>query len=71
MSTDALAVVVNGSDRTIPTGMTVDDLVAETAARVTGVAVALNGAVVVRAEWPSTRLTAGDRVEILTAAPGG
>ena len=36
-----------------------------------GVAVAVNGAVVPRAAWPSTRLSAGDQVEIVRARQGG
>jgi sulfur carrier protein len=51
---------------------TVAELVAkksETQGR--GVAVALNGAVVRRAEWAGTPLTAGDVVEIVRAMQGG
>ena len=36
-----------------------------------GVAVAINGTVVPRAAWPSTRLSAGDQVEIVRARQGG
>ena len=36
-----------------------------------GIAVALNGAVVPRTAWPSTRLRAGDSVEIVRARQGG
>lgn len=36
-----------------------------------GLAVALNGAVVPRATWPTTRLSAGDAVEIVQAKQGG
>lgn len=36
-----------------------------------GIAVALNGAVVPRAEWSATRLNAGDSVEIVRARQGG
>lgn len=36
-----------------------------------GIAVALNGAVVPRAAWPSTQLHAGDSVEIVRARQGG
>ena len=36
-----------------------------------GIAVALNGAVVPRAEWPSTKLNPGDSVEIVRARQGG
>ncbi len=36
-----------------------------------GIAVALNGAVVPRSDWAATRLSAGDRVEIVRARQGG
>lgn len=36
-----------------------------------GIAVALNGAVVPRAEWSTTRLNPGDSVEIVRARQGG
>jgi sulfur carrier protein len=36
-----------------------------------GVAVALNGAVVRRADWATTALSAGDTVEIVRAMQGG
>ncbi len=36
-----------------------------------GIAVAINGTVARRAEWPSLRLAADDRVEIVEAKTGG
>jgi sulfur carrier protein len=36
-----------------------------------GIAVALNDAVVPRRAWPTTRLKAGDRVEIVKVMVGG
>jgi sulfur carrier protein len=36
-----------------------------------GIAVAVNGAVVPRAAWPSTQLRAGDSIEIVRARQGG
>ena len=36
-----------------------------------GVAVALNGEVVRRADWACTPLSPGDQVEVLTAVQGG
>ena len=35
------------------------------------VAVAVNGTVVPRRQWPSEALSAGDQVEIVRPAPGG
>jgi sulfur carrier protein len=36
-----------------------------------GIAVALNGQVVPRAEWENATFSKGDRVEIVRALPGG
>jgi sulfur carrier protein len=36
-----------------------------------GIAVAVNGSVVPRASWPTTRLNDGDRVEIVRVMQGG
>lgn len=36
-----------------------------------GMAVAVNGAVVPRSRWPATELADGDQVEVLTAVQGG
>lgn len=36
-----------------------------------GIAVALNGAIVPRAAWTQTKLSAGDNVEIVRARQGG
>ena len=65
------SVTVNGVDRDLRPGATVEDLVAEISPDSSGVAAALNGTVVVRVDWPRTRLVPGDRVEILSASPGG
>ncbi len=53
------------------TAHNVAEFVRERELPVTGVAVALNGSVVPRSEWPSTFLRTSDRVEIVTAAAGG
>ena len=51
---------------------TVADLIADKSdTQGRGVAVALNGAVVRRAEWAATPLKAGDVVEIVRAMQGG
>jgi sulfur carrier protein len=67
----ALVIEVNGASRPVPGGTTVSDVVAMIAPSPNGVAVALNGEVVPRSAWPSTCPRAGDRVEILSVAPGG
>jgi len=68
-----LSVRVNGRPDRLPTGHTVADLVRAVTGQAAprGVAVALNGTVVRRADWPATALSEGDRVEVLTATQGG
>jgi sulfur carrier protein len=51
--------------------MTLAQAVALLTSAPTGVAAALNGAVVRRAAWAATSLADGDEVEVLTAVQGG
>ena len=68
-----MELIVNGRARRIPGAVSIQDVLASLGhgegAR--GLAVALNGEVVRRAEWASTRLAERDRVEVLGAAQGG
>ncbi|MEU5160382.1 sulfur carrier protein ThiS [Streptomyces sp. NPDC020875] len=64
-------VSVNGEWRELASGTTLDALVATVAPAPSGVAAAVNEAVVPRGQWPGTLLGDGDRVEILTAVQGG
>jgi sulfur carrier protein len=67
-----MTVFVNGDRRSLQDDATVADVVA-TLGRDggRGLAVAVNGEVVARSEWPDTRLTENDRVEVLEAIGGG
>lgn len=67
----SLTISVNGERREIAAGTALDALVRTLTAAPSGVAAALNETVVPRAEWPSTALREGDRVEVLTAVQGG
>jgi sulfur carrier protein len=65
-------VVVNGTPRELPDEATVADVVRELDVdAATGVAVARNGEVVLRARWAEQQLSAGDHVEVLHAVQGG
>lgn len=66
-----VTVSVNGERRGVEPGTALDALVRSLTAAPSGVAAALNETVVPRAQWPSTPLAEGDRVEILTAVQGG
>lgn len=68
-----MKLTLNGTTDELPDGALLPDLLARhghtTAAR--GVAVALNGEVVPRADWLTQPLTDGDAVELLVAVQGG
>ena len=63
---------VNGTEEPLRVD-TVAALVAEKVeqAQARGIAVSVNGAVVLRAAWPATPLKPGDRVEIVRVLQGG
>jgi thiazole synthase len=68
-----MRIELNGEPRELPAGATLADAVRESAAEREGrgVAVALDGEVVPRAEWDSTALAEGHSVEVLAAIQGG
>ena len=66
-----MEIVINGAARQVADDMSLDLAVSLVSDAATGVAAAVNGDVVRRASWPSTRLAAGDEVEVLTAVQGG
>ena len=66
-----MLVVVNGTERELADGATVADALAAIDAPQRGIAVALDGEVVRRADCPDTPLPPGGRVEVLTAVQGG
>ncbi len=66
-----MEVVINGMPRQVADEMSLAQAVSLLTTSATGVAAAINGEVVRRAAWESTRLAAGDRVEVITAVQGG
>ncbi len=63
---------LNGSDREISAetvAALIDELAIPGAPR--GIAVAVNGSLVPRSEWPARALAPGDAVEIVRATRGG
>lgn len=68
-----IVLLVNGAEQVLPEGTSVADLVRALGRdpSVPGVAVAVEGDVVRRAEWAEAILYDGDRVEVLTAVQGG
>jgi sulfur carrier protein len=62
---------INGEQRELGGGARVPDALDELGAPATGVAVAVDGEVVPRAQWESFALAEHARVEVLTAMQGG
>ena len=69
---DAATIRVNGQDEPLAAA-TIAALIAskDIAPEQKGVAVARNGSVVPRAQWPTTPVAAGDVIEIVVARQGG
>ena len=66
-----MIVTVNGEERSVSAGATVASLVEDLSAPSRGVAVAIDGEVVPRAEWQETALQNGARIEVVAAIQGG
>lgn len=66
-----IAIEVNGERREIADGTTLESLLDDMDANRSGIAAALNGDVVTRAQWPRTVLPPEARVDVLTAVQGG
>jgi sulfur carrier protein len=68
-----MIVVLNGQEKEVPSGMTVAGAVALAGVENPkgGVAVAVGGEVVPRAEWEGRVLADGETVEVVRAVQGG
>jgi sulfur carrier protein len=62
---------VNGEEKSVPEGLTLDRLVRELGLEKNPIAVELNRQVVPRDRHGDTRLAEGDRLEIVTLVGGG
>jgi sulfur carrier protein len=71
MTATSLEVTVNGELVAVASGTTIATVVERFSGSTSGMAVALNDAVLPRSRWSTTTLSAHDRVEILTPAQGG
>ena len=65
-----MTVMLNGEARQLPDGMTAAELVQSLQAE-RGSALAVDGIVVPRREWPNFVLRDGQQVELVTAVQGG
>ncbi len=66
-----MEILINGAAHLVAEDMSLERAVSLISSAATGIAAAVNGEVVRRASWSSTRLAAGDEVEVLTAVQGG
>lgn len=66
-----MELTVNGEPRDVADESTVAEFMMSCGATGRGNAIAIDGAVVPRSEWPARRLTAGVRVELVQAVQGG
>jgi sulfur carrier protein len=66
-----LIIQVNGEPREVKENMSLPELVAALSLKAEQVAIELNQSVVRRAQWESTRLREGDKVEIVHFVGGG
>ena len=69
----SLSITINGDRRELPAGATVASMIASLpgAPDGRGVAVAVDGEVVPRAQWPNVELRDGVKVEVVVAVQGG
>ncbi len=66
-----MEIVINGTPHQVADELSLERAVSLISQAASGIAAAVNGEVVRRASWPSTRLAAGDEVEVLVAVQGG
>lgn len=68
-----MELIINGENQQWRGVGTLEELVGKLgiAKEKTGIAVALNDSVIPKADWPATRLAAGDNIEIIHAVQGG
>ncbi len=66
-----MELLINGQKRAVRDGLTLEELVSELSIEGRPIAVELNFAVVPKDRYASTRLSEGDRLEIVSLVGGG
>jgi len=64
-------IILNGKHHDLAGTPTIVELIDTLSVKANQVAVAVNGEVVTRREWPETRVNEGDIVEVVRAVGGG
>ena len=67
----AIKVTVNGSSTSLPSALTIAELLAHLELPDRGVAVAVNREVIARSSWQTSKVGPNDAIEIVSAAAGG
>ena len=70
-SMETIRIVVNGEERTVPTGLSLVDLIRSLNLEPSRVAVELNREIVRREAWTETVVAGGARLEIVQFVGGG
>jgi sulfur carrier protein len=66
-----LRLIINGDDTELPDGLALDGLVNSLGLKPALIAIEVNGRIIRRANWNSTSLSEGDKVEIVHFVGGG
>ena len=64
-------VIVNGDEKNMAEGIALSDLISALGLKPERLAVEVNRKIVRRADWPSTTLSEGDKVEVVHFVGGG
>lgn len=67
----SITVLLNDEHVELPVGATLTSMLGDLGIDGRGTAIARNGEVAPRSEWPQTAVADGDHIEILTVAQGG
>ena len=70
-ATDPIHLQVNGEAKTCLSGTALPDFLEQISFNPKLIAVEYNGEILTRSLWPATRLSEGDRLEIVTIVGGG
>ncbi|HVG17760.1 MAG TPA: sulfur carrier protein ThiS [Blastocatellia bacterium] len=66
-----MKIIVNGDEREARDGIAISDLITVLGLKPERLAIEVNRKIVRRADWPSTTLSEGDKVEIVHFVGGG
>ncbi len=66
-----MRIIINGETRDVPDGLSLSDLVRHLSLAPERLAIEFNRQVVRRADWPATKLSEGDQLEIVHFVGGG